>query len=114
MDNATVKRIKFLAYLHSYALIPVLLLSWLVFREHGFYAIASGFIAFALWSFLGYKLKWKHIFCSYQKTYHEKMTPERINWKKIKKADAYGIPLVFALLGLLTLSIAILRSLGCL
>ena len=58
------------------------------------------FILLAVYDFLGYKLRWKHIFCSYQNAYHKKMTPECINWNSIKKSDAHGIPLLFGVLGI--------------
>ena len=40
--------------------------------------------AFALYLFIGYKLKWKHIYCSYQDAYHQKMTPNRMKWSMIR------------------------------
>ena len=56
-------------------------------------------IAFSIWSFIGYKLKWKHIYCSFQNAYHKKMTPNKIRWDQIRKTDAYGMPMVFLVLG---------------
>ena len=56
--------------------------------------------AFALYLFIGYKLKWKHIYCSYQDAYHQKMTPNRMKWSMIRKSDAYGIPAFFCIMGI--------------
>ena len=41
------------------------------------------------------------------KAYHQKMTPNSIQWHKIKKSDAYGVPSIFLIIGLALLSIMI-------
>lgn len=64
------------------------------------YVAGSIVIVFSIWSLLGYLLKWKHIFCSFQNAYHMPMTPNKINWSIIRKSDAYGIPAIFFILGL--------------
>ncbi len=56
-------------------------------------------LLFAAYSYIGYAFRWKHIFCSYQNSYHVKMTPARINWDKIKKSDCIGVPIIFAIMG---------------
>lgn len=58
-------------------------------------------ILYATYSLIGYLCKWKHIFCAFQNAYHQKMTPNHINWNKIKKRDAYGIPAIFFSLGIM-------------
>ena len=50
-------------------------------------------LIFSIWSIIGYVLKWNHIFCSYQNDYHKKMTPNAVNWSKVKKRDAIGMPI---------------------
>ena len=90
-----------LAYAHRY-LFPMLSVGLpLLFcqTENVLLYMGTGFVLFSLYSFAGYKLRWKHIFCSYQNAYHKKMTPDRINWNLIKKADAYGTPIIFGILG---------------
>lgn len=52
-------------------------------------------ILFATYSLIGYLCKWKHIFCAFQNSSHQKMTPDHINWSKVEKSDAYGIPAIF-------------------
>lgn len=49
-------------------------------------------LIFSIWSIIGYVFKWNHIFCSYQNAYHKKMTPNTVNWSKVKKRDAIGMP----------------------
>ena len=66
--------------------------------------MGMGLLLFAIYSFVGYKLRWKHIFCSYQNANHQKMTPDCINWNTVKKSDAYGVPAIFAILGVAAIS----------
>ena len=74
-----------------------------------FAPIAIGFLLFfSVWTFVGYKRRWKHIFCSYQNAYHRKMTPGRIDWDQIKKSDAYGVPLIFFLFALAGIAVLFL------
>jgi len=60
-------------------------------------------LVFASYQFIGYLCRWKHIFCSFQNAYHQKMTPNQIDWDIISKADAYCIPWFFAIFGILFL-----------
>ena len=56
-----------LAYFHRYGWIAILLGCIFIFPGAVFMIFGVGFIADAIWSFVGYKCRWKHIFCSYQK-----------------------------------------------
>ena len=90
------KRIIALAYLHRYGWKAIAFLLTLIYPKF----IFISFIAFSIWSFVGYKCRWKHIFCSYQNAYHIKMTPDSIDWNWIKKSDAYLIPIIFFIIGI--------------
>ncbi len=72
--------------------------------------LGSGFVLYAIWTFVGYKCRWKHIFCSYQNAYHLKMTPNDIDWGWIRKSDAYGVPIIFLVLGVACLALIFLPS----
>ena len=96
-----------LAYFHRYGWMAVMFALVLILRET-FYVFAASMIGYAVWTFVGYKCRWRHIFCSYQNAGHRKMTPERIDWDSMKKYDAYGLPVVFLVLGLMCLCAAIL------
>ena len=93
-----------LAYMHRY-LFPILIVAipFLITRQKSEYILYLGIGALisAVYDLVGYFLRWKHIFCSFQNAYHQKMTPNNIRWNKVKKSDAYGIPVFFGLLGLL-------------
>ena len=97
-----------LAYAHRYGILLVLpLVSLIVLCIPGRTVDKTTFVKVfgytmildALWTLVGYLLKWKHIYCSYQDAYHEKMTPDNINWQHIRKSDAYGIPIIFFVIG---------------
>lgn len=96
-----------LAYFHRYGWFAVMFALVLILRET-LYVFAVSTIVDAVWSFVGYKCRWRHIFCSYQNAYHAKMTPERIDWDWVKKSDAYGVPAFFLVIGLVCLCAAIL------
>lgn len=96
-----------LAYFHRYGWIAAMFALVLILRETLFVSAVSA-IAYAVWTFVGYKCRWRHIFCSHQNAYHIKMTPERIDWEWVKKYDAYGIPIFFFVMGLVCLCAAIL------
>ena len=97
-NDISEKKIIVLAYLHRYGWgIPILagiflppdILLWM---------LIICFLGYAIWSFVGYKCKWKHIYCSYQNSTHQKMTPNSICWDKVKKVDAYGLPIFYLIL----------------
>lgn len=96
-----------LAFFHRYGWITVMLIGIAIWPENMIHILAVSSLAFSLWSFVGYKKKWKHIYCSYQDAYHQKMTPNSIQWHKIKKSDAYGVPLIFLLFALALLAVLI-------
>ena len=102
-ENKDKSRIIALAYFHRYGWIAVMMVCIAIWFNKIGAILSIGSLIFSAWSFVGYKNKWAHIYCSYQNVNHLKMTPDNIQWHKIKKSDAYGIPSVFLILGLLSL-----------
>ena len=88
-----------LAYCHRYVFLIAIVFGALLFPMR-LLAMSIGCLIYAIWTFVGYKCRWKHIFCSYQNAYHSKMTPQKIDWERISKSDAYGVPIVFAVMSL--------------
>ena len=105
--NDAANKIIILAYLHRYGWIVIMLACIAIWIEQIFYILGAGCIGFSIWSLIGYKCKWKHIYCSYQNAYREKMTPHSIRWHKIKKSDALGVPLIFLVFGIISLLLMI-------
>jgi len=103
--NTTERRhttIKMLAYFHRYLWIAcVFAFAFCFGKEYFMLRMGIGFFLYALYSLIGYIFRWKHIYCSYQNAYHQKMTPDHIIWGKVKKSDAYGIPIIFGILGIM-------------
>ena len=92
--------IKLLALMHRYLYLPLIfLLSLKVGDERCLLLIGIGLILYAVYSIVGYRLYWKHIFCSWQNAHRKEMTPDRIRWGAISKTDAYGAPVIFAIMG---------------
>ena len=105
--NDAANKIIILAYLHRYGWIVIMLACIAIWIEQIFYILGAGCIVFSIWSLIGYKCKWRHIYCSYQNAYREKMTPHSIRWHKIKKSDALGVPLIFLVFGIISLLLMI-------
>ena len=99
------KRIIALAYFHRYGWIAAMMACIAIWPKQMYLIISIAFLLFSIWSFIGYIKKWKHIYCSFQNAYHKKMTPNSIQWNKIKKSDAYGVPSIFFVMGLLLLAV---------
>ena len=100
------KYIIILAYANRY-IFPFILLIIMFFGKvkSNYVPFSISLLVFSAYQLIGYLCRWKHIFCSFQNAYHQKMTPEQINWDSISKFDAYGCPCFFAVLGVLFLLI---------
>lgn len=92
-----------LAYFHRYGWIATMMVCIAIWPDLMLHILCAGCLIFSIWSFIGYKRKWKHIYCSFQNASHKKMTPHSIHWHEIKKSEAYGIPLFFFVYGLVLL-----------
>lgn len=111
----TEKRIKTLAYLHRG--IPILGCVISVFFPGVivFYSFGATFLVSSIWTFIGYKRRWKHIFCSFQlqsRDPYSEMTPNSIRWGWVEKRDVYGVVILEAIFGLAVIIYAILRTLS--
>ena len=92
--------IVFLAYMHRYGWIAAMTCGIAIWPEYIFHIVCACFLLCSAWTFIGYKRKWRHIYCSYQNARHQEMTPRVVVWSKIPKREAYGEPLIFFVLGL--------------
>ena len=100
-SNTSDNKIIALAYMHRYGwslsilagiFLPPAIQGWT-------YVIC--FLGYAIWSFVGYKCKWKHIYYSYQNTTNMNMTPNSICWDKVKNSNEYGMPVLYLILALI-------------
>ena len=107
-NDKTYNRIIALAYFHRYGWIAAMLGLAFLSRRGFFFVFSFGCISYAVWTFIGYKLRWRHILCSFQNAYRERMTPYNASWGRIKNSDIYGTFVIFLVLGLVCLYCAIL------
>lgn len=102
MRKKTVKdrRIIWMAYVHRWIL-PIAAFFLLILFQKKRQVLALGILCvlFSLYSLFGYVCRWRHIYCSFQNSSHEKMTPWKIRWNTVRKRDAYGVPAFFGILG---------------
>ena len=87
-----------LAYLHRYGLLLGIVICIAAFSRGELLILAIGCLLYAVWTFVGYKCRWKHIFCSYQNTYRQRMTPNNIRWGWVKKSDVYATSIILLIL----------------
>ena len=81
-----------LAYFHRYGWIATMTGCVAIWPKYTLHILCAWFLFFSLWSVVGYICKWKHIYCSYQNSSRQKMTPYAIHWNEMKKSEAYGVP----------------------
>ena len=89
-----------LANIYRYFYLPVLVLAALFWRGQTLLVMGFGFIAFALYSFIGYKGQWKHIYLAFQEMQKQKMTPNKIQWNTIEPFKALKFPVLFGITGI--------------
>ncbi len=99
MKQSRKKRIIALAFFHRYGWICTMLVVLFVLREHFLTICGSCMMIYSIWTFIGYKRKWSHIYCSYQNMCHKDMTPSDIHWNLVKKKDFYGMAAIDFVLG---------------
>ena len=88
-----------LAYFHRYGWIAAIMGCSLMWTNYFLLILGIGCLFFSIWSLIGYISKWKHIYCSYQDANHQRMTPNNIQWYKMKKSDVYLVSILFLIFG---------------
>lgn len=61
-----------LAYFHRYGCFALMFL--LFFLSNNKMMLGLSLLVYAFYTLFGYLFRWKHIYCSYQNAYHQKMT----------------------------------------
>ena len=85
--------------IYRYFFLPVLVIVALFWRGQTLLVMGSGFIAFALYTFIGYKCQWKHLYLAFQEMQRSKMTPNHIQWNTIKTGTVLKFPILFGITG---------------
>ncbi|MBR3764481.1 MAG: hypothetical protein IKK57_08030 [Clostridia bacterium] len=92
-----------LAWCHRYVFLiaaPLLPLLLARSKSDALAGMGVGMLCYGLYTLLGYLLRWKHIYCSFQSIAHVPMTPGNIRWHTIRKGDVYGVSAIFIVMGL--------------
>ena len=101
-----------LAYLDRYVYPVLILLAGLLaelFRDRNtmLCVLALGILLDGIYNLVGYLCRWKHIYLCYQSMCHTKMTPTRIEWERLAKKDAYGVPATLIIGGIVGILVSI-------
>jgi hypothetical protein len=93
-----------LAYAHHYIyLLLIVFVPLLIGGDNLFLSMGLGFLLYAAYSLIGYKLHWKHIYCSFSIPRRAprgwKMKTNHYNWKSISKVDVYAVVIMCGLFG---------------
>ena len=100
-----------LAYIHRY-LFPIalgilpLLIAKIIGEDYLFELWGCAFLIYALYDIIGYKCKWRHIYCSYQNSSRQKMTPNHVHWDNVKKTDIYGMSALMGCFGVILIIVS--------
>lgn len=87
------------ANIYRYFFLPVLVIASLIWRSNTLLCMGIGFVAFALYTLIGYKCQWKHIYLAFQEMQKQKMTPNKIQWNTIEPSKVLKFPVCFGILG---------------
>lgn len=109
-SSATVMRV--LAYLDRYVYPLLILLAGLLAELLGdkntmLLVMALGILLDGIYNLVGYLRRRNHIYLCYQSMSHRKMTPTRIEWDRMTKKDAYGVPTAFIIGGIVGILVSI-------
>ena len=75
--------------------------SGLLSRKYALFAAAGLCVLEFLYYLAGFSCRWRHMYCVWQNISHQKMTPNKIDWRKVDRKDITSIPFLFLLLGAL-------------
>ena len=88
-----------IANVYHYFFLPILVLVSLFWRGQTLLCMGTGFLVFALYTLIGYKCQWKHIYLAFQEMQKQKMTPNKIQWNTIEPVRVLKFPVLFGILG---------------
>ena len=87
------------ANIYRYFFLPILVLVALFWRGRTLLVMGIGFVAFSLYTFIGYKCQWKHLYLAFQEIQRSKTTPNHIQWNTIRTGTVLKFPILFGITG---------------
>ena len=111
-DHSSVTVMYILAYMDRYvfplAILAAGMLAELFWdRDVMLFVLGLGILLDGIYNLVGYLCRFKHIYLCYQSMSHTKMTPTRIEWNRMSKKDAYGVPVVLIIVGIVGIAVSI-------
>ncbi|MGM9589568.1 MAG: hypothetical protein ACI3V0_05280 [Faecousia sp.] len=88
-----------MANVYRYFFLPVLVLVSLFWRSKTLLVMGLGFLTFAAYTFIGCKLRWKHLYLAFQEMQKQRMTPDKVDWNTIRLSTVLKFPMAFGILG---------------
>ena len=95
-----------LAYFHRYFLAlvcPSFCVTILIFGYKpvpSIISMAVPILIYSVYTIVGCLLKWDHIYCSYQHSSKQRMTPIYIRWHDMPFSEKYGVPIFLGFVSL--------------
>ena len=114
MPDKEKKRIKLMAAVLRYP-IGVLIIfqslfwAW-VFRSRfaGMLSLGLGMTCLGIYEIIGYRLRFRHIYCANQNLHRRKMTPDDCDWDTFPKSEGYGLPALEIFFGTVILVVGLI------
>ena len=100
--------IEILAFAYRYVYLILIMLLPIFAREYSLLAMGIGLLLYAAYRVIGYRCRWKHIFCAWQLLHRQSMTPNDIRWHMIKKSDVYSLFAIETIIGVVSTMIHLL------
>ncbi len=111
LSEQEIIRIKRIAMISKYPGIAAIIAQALVWgsvfhsRNAIMISMGIGIIGYGIYWFIGYRLRWRHIYCIHQSFSRIKMTPDNCDWDTFPKSEAYGLPAFFVIFGMICIFI---------
>lgn len=101
-ENGMSTVVFFIRYIIPFVMVLVPLIFAPVFggTKGALIVIGILFLLYAGYLLLGYFKKWTHIFCYYQSLDRKPLTPDKVDWSKLRQGDVFIMPALHALVGI--------------
>ena len=110
MWNSERRKILILAYFDCYVfpLITVFLPLFIGTTDKSRLLYLSIFIlVFSVYKIIGFRLEWKHVYCSYQRSTRQKMTPDDIRFENLSFLEKYALFIILIVVSVISFIVLI-------
>ena len=114
MPDQQKKRIKLMAAMLRYP-IGILIIFQSLFWAWAFrsrlavmLSLGLGIICLGIYEIIGYRLRFRHIYCANQNLHRRKMTPDDCDWDTFPKSEGYGLPTLEIFFGMVIIVVGLI------